>query len=443
MRAITVVDPGHGGTTAVGQSTPFGVHGLNGLIEKNVALQLGQRVAQRLGRSVCLTRHGDVNLSLEDRAQLSSDLGAPAFLSLHGTAGGCGTHGSEAWVHSQAGPGSIALAEEVRDELRRLGIPDRGLHRGNLAVLNPRRHRNGCAACLIEVEHLDDQHGARLLSNPRALDAVADGLARGVDRYLTRSDRAGSRAYAFGRPYARGLQDGLDLTDYPTNVFVIIPDTDAPTVPRQIRQSDHDALERAWDCMMRGRGMIIDGIDGSVDRSSEFRVLLRGGLADSPLFRQVYQEICCDETHPITMHIRSQFPGVIIDHFRFDATQPVGSRLFQNGHHTFDLFDIEKFPHVSTTAQPNLSHKQQILLHGLREARQGVLGNNYLPSHHRAIDDENTFRAEQGAIGVKDHNQPTPVAAGAQQIFTHNGAVVLTETINVTGDDVTSVTAVP
>jgi N-acetylmuramoyl-L-alanine amidase len=448
MRAITVVDPGHGGTTAVGQSTPFGVRGLNGLVEKNVALDLSQRVAQRLGTSVFLTRYGDVNLSLDDRARLASDLGAPAFLSLHGTAGGGGTHGSETWVHSHAGPASIALAEEVRDELGRLGIPDRGIHRGDLAVLNPRRHRTGCAACLVEVEHLDDQHGARLLSNPRALDAVADGLARSVDRYLSRADRSGSRAYAFGRGYSIGLDEALDLTDFPTNVFVVVPDTDTPTVPRQIRQSDHDALQRAWDCMMRGRGMIVDATDtlasgAAVDRGSEFRELLRGGLSDSPLFRQVYQEICCDETSPITMHIRSQFPGITIDAFRFDPTRPVGSRGGQAGHHTFDLFDLAQFPHVATTAQLNLSLKHQIVLHGLREARQGALGNNYFPSHFRAIDDENAFRTEQGQIGAKDHNQPTGVAGGMQQVYTHGGAVLLTETINMSGTDITSITQAP
>jgi N-acetylmuramoyl-L-alanine amidase len=448
MRAITVVDPGHGGTTAVGQSTPYGVRGLNGLVEKNVALDLSQRVAQRLGTSVYLTRYGDVNLSLDDRAQLSNELGAPAFLSLHGTAGGYGTHGSETWIHSNAGPASIALAEDVRDELGRLGIPDRGIHRGALAVLNPRRHRNGCAACLVEVEHLDDQNGARLLSNPRALDAVADGLARSVDRYLSRGGRNGGRAYAFGRGYARGLDDALDLTDYPTNVFVVIPDTDTPTVPSQIRQSDHDALQRAWDCMMKGRGMIVEAADTlpdgtAVDRSSEFREMLRGGLSDSPIFRQVYQEICCDTTNPLTVHVRQHFSGIDIDAFQFDPTQPVGSRGHQAGHHTFDLFDIGQFPHVATSAQLNLSLKHQIMLHGLREARQGVLGNTYFPSHFRAIDDENAFRAEQGQIGVKDHNQPTGVPGGMQQVYTHNGAVLLTETINTTAHDITSITTAP
>src|SRR5262245_23026558 len=111
MRAITVVDPGHGGTTDVGRSTPYGVRGLNGLVEKNVTLDLAQRVASRLGTSLCLTRYGDVNVGLDERAQLSQDLGAPAFLSLHATAGGLGAHGSEAWIHSGAGPSSIALAE--------------------------------------------------------------------------------------------------------------------------------------------------------------------------------------------------------------------------------------------------------------------------------------------------------------------------------------------
>jgi len=444
MRAITVVDPGHGGTTAVGQSTPFGVQGLNGLIEKNVALDLSQRVAQRLGKSVCLTRYGDVNLSLDDRAQLSSDLDAPAFLSLHGTAGGCGAHGSETWVHSSASPGSIALAEDVRDELRRLRIPDRGLHRGNLAVLNPRRHRNGCAACLVEVEHLDDENGARLLGNPRALDAVADGLARGIDRYLSRGAANGGRSYAFGRVHARALDDELDLTDFPTNVFVVVPDTDTPTVPRQIRQSDHDALQRAWDCMMKGKGLTLQGT--AADQRG-FRELLRGGLADSPLMRGLFGEITCDETHPLTLHLVTQDSDVEVDRFRFDPTQLAGARHGRAGHHTIDLWDVNKFERVATTAQPWLTLRHQVLTHCLREAREGVLftgpGDAYTPSHNTAIGDENTFRQEQGQIGVKDLHQPTTIPAGMQEIYTHNGAVLTTETINETNGDITSITYAP
>lgn len=434
MRAITVVDPGHGGTTAVGQSTPFGVRGLNGLVEKNVALELSQRVAQRLGTSVYLTRYGDVNLSLEDRARLSNDLGAPAFLSLHGTAGGGGAHGSETWIHSDAGPASIALAEEVRDELGRLGIPDRGVHRGNLAVLNPRRHRNGCAACLLEVEHLDDQDGARLLSNPRALDAVADGLARGVDRYLSRAGHSGSRAYAFGRPYSIGLDDALDLTDYPTNVFVIIPDTDTPTVPRQIRQSDHDALQVAWDCMMKNRGLTLAG---SADDMRGFRELLRGGLADSPLVRELFREIACDEAHPLTIHCGRNQAGLFVDAFQFDPTNP-NPNIAHPGHHTVDLTDFDQLPRVSGSPRNNMYLRDQVLVHALREARQGVLftgaGDPYRPSHDRAIDDENLFRHEQGQTGDKDHNQPTAVGNDVLWDFTFNGTVFCSETWHTTTD---------
>ena len=199
---------------------------------------------------------------------------------------------------------------------------------------------------------------------------------------------------------------------------------------------------------MKGRGIIVEAADTlpdgtAIDRAGAFRELLRGGLSDSPIFRQVFQETCCDETHPVTMHVRSQFPGIVVDAFRFDPTRPAGSRSNQAGHHTFDLSDIGKFPRVGASGQPNLSLEHQIVLHGLREARQGALGNNYLPSHFRAIDDENAFRAEQGQIGVKDHNQPTAVAAGAQQIYTQNGAVLLTETINLNFDDITSITSAP
>lgn len=437
MRAITVIDPGHGGSAVVGQSTPFGVRGLNGLVEKNVALDLSQRVARRLGTSVFLTRYGDVNLSLDDRARLANDLDAPAFLSLHGTAGGFGTHGSETWIHSQAGPASIALAEDVRDELVRLGIPDRGIHRANLAVLNPRRHRQGCGACLIEVEHLDDQNGARLLSNPRALDAVADSLARGVDRYLRRGDRTGSRAYAFGRTYSRGLEDVPDLTDFPTNVFVIIPDADTPTVPRQIRQSDHDALQRAWDCMMKGKGLTLEG---TADHTREFRELLRGGLADSPLIRGLFQEIACDEANPLMIHCGRNQPGIFIDAFQQDQRAPDPNQL-QVGHQTVDLADFDQCPRVSGNPRNNMMLRHENLVHVLREARQGVLGDIFDVAHARAIVDENAFRTEQGQIGDLHPDAPFGVGLDLRWDFLQNGAVVLFETwhLSADGSDIVSI----
>src|SRR6266700_6447288 len=126
MRTWTVLDPGHGGTTPAGRSTPYGVRGPNGVVEKDVTLQIARRVAQQLGGNVGLTRSEDRNVSLGERARISRDAGAQVFLSIHANSGTPGWRGVETWVHPRGGGESIELANEVRAALGRLGSPDRG-----------------------------------------------------------------------------------------------------------------------------------------------------------------------------------------------------------------------------------------------------------------------------------------------------------------------------
>ena len=67
MRAampLIVIDPGHGGTAALGGSSPLGVRGRRGTLEKEVTFQVAKRLARRLGERAVLTRRADVNLSL-------------------------------------------------------------------------------------------------------------------------------------------------------------------------------------------------------------------------------------------------------------------------------------------------------------------------------------------------------------------------------------------
>src|SRR5206468_664991 len=61
-----VIDPGHGGATATGGSSPNNATGPNGLLEKDLTLDLGRRVSALLAprATVILTRTTDVNLSL-------------------------------------------------------------------------------------------------------------------------------------------------------------------------------------------------------------------------------------------------------------------------------------------------------------------------------------------------------------------------------------------
>src|SRR5262249_31825758 len=137
MRTL-VIDPGHGGDSPREGSTPFGICGRRGTREKDVTLALARRVRARIAPSVrvVLTRDGDENRSLEERAQYARG-GADAFLSLHTNGGAPGLRGSETWVHPQAGRSSRTFAAAVQRSLGRVAGPSRGVLAGELALLHP------------------------------------------------------------------------------------------------------------------------------------------------------------------------------------------------------------------------------------------------------------------------------------------------------------------
>jgi N-acetylmuramoyl-L-alanine amidase len=75
-----VLDPGHGGHDA-------GTHGPSGLTEKELVLDVSQRLAallqDRLGSEVVLTRTEDTYVPLEGRTRIANEAKADLFLSIH------------------------------------------------------------------------------------------------------------------------------------------------------------------------------------------------------------------------------------------------------------------------------------------------------------------------------------------------------------------------
>ena len=75
-----VLDPGHGGHDV-------GTHGPSGLYEKDLVLDISQRLAaliqDRLGSEVLLTRSDDTFVPLEGRTKIANDNKADLFLSIH------------------------------------------------------------------------------------------------------------------------------------------------------------------------------------------------------------------------------------------------------------------------------------------------------------------------------------------------------------------------
>jgi N-acetylmuramoyl-L-alanine amidase len=185
-----VIDPGHGGAAAVGRSTPFGVRGPRGTLEKDVTLALARRVAHHLGSRAVLTRARDVNATLAERVALARRHGARVFVSLHTNEGRAQQRGSAAFVHPAAGVGSRALARELQRSLARLGAPAGTPAVAELAVLEPSFHAAHTSACLLEVDYLSHPEGEARLRRADEIDRLGGTIAAAIRRHVS------PRAYA-------------------------------------------------------------------------------------------------------------------------------------------------------------------------------------------------------------------------------------------------------
>jgi N-acetylmuramoyl-L-alanine amidase/outer membrane protein OmpA-like peptidoglycan-associated protein len=176
-----VIDPGHGPGPGRGRSSQYGARGpLLGTRECDVTYRIASRLVRYLGGSARLTRSEQDNPSLRERAALARSGGATSFLSLHANSGRAGQRGSEAYVHSRAGAGSLELARAVQRELGGLGVPAHGVQREDMAVLTPDELGADVAACLIEIDYLSDRDGEQRLNDERSIDEIARALARAL-----------------------------------------------------------------------------------------------------------------------------------------------------------------------------------------------------------------------------------------------------------------------
>lgn len=211
------VDPGHGGIDG-GTSLAYG------LLEKDLTLDIGLRLASLLdaeGFETILTRHDDTLVSLRERAAMANRERADLFVSVHvnwlpdRTARGVETYylGAtddpflERLAATENRDSGFALADYrellaglyagVRaDESRRLAtslqvaltttlhevnpeIVGRGVMQAPFAVLI----ETDMPAALAEVACISNDREARLLSQPRYRQRIAEALAAGIAGY--------------------------------------------------------------------------------------------------------------------------------------------------------------------------------------------------------------------------------------------------------------------
>ena len=123
------LDPGHGGNDS-------GAIGINNVYEKNLTLKIAQYCKQELEKYNCkvvMTRTGDTNPSLEERADYAKAQGAKYLISIHlNSAASGGAVGAEVYYPNTHWRPDISangknVAQAIQSQLVSLGLYDRGI----------------------------------------------------------------------------------------------------------------------------------------------------------------------------------------------------------------------------------------------------------------------------------------------------------------------------
>lgn len=192
---LIVLDPGHGGSpppNKLGGSSWNNAIGPMGTLEKTLTLDVANRtraLLEAVGHRVVLTRTGDVNLSLADRASVARSQNAAVFVSIHFNAStDHNAQGTETFVHPRRSPNSERLCRSVqRAMVAELGLRDRnfgGIKEGQFGVINGDRHAADTSVVLHEVSFLDRVSEEQNLMTEAYRDRIAGALARGITAHF-------------------------------------------------------------------------------------------------------------------------------------------------------------------------------------------------------------------------------------------------------------------
>jgi N-acetylmuramoyl-L-alanine amidase/V8-like Glu-specific endopeptidase len=210
---LLVLDPGHGGSSPAGGSSPNRGTGEGGLLEKEVALDVARRTRDRLtpDHVVVLTRDSDSNLSLAERATAARKLQAAAFVSVHFSGSDPTVDRTDVVVGKTASASSRSLADAI---LRRVGATTGSpgsVLQADLGQIAADRHDPATAACLVEMASLAAPARARLLADPAYRDRLAEALATAIRESVAMGavpmatpQWVGAQGY--GRPWARAAE---------------------------------------------------------------------------------------------------------------------------------------------------------------------------------------------------------------------------------------------
>ena len=214
-----VIDPGHGGHDT-------GTIGPNGLLEKDLVLDVGKRLGKllesRLGADVVFTRSDDTFIPLETRTSIANQEQADLFVSVHANS----SHDPDArgvetyYLNFTSSPEALEVAarenaasdksiHELQDLVKKIalkekveeshefasdvqqslhaglsskspGVRDRGVKKAPFVVLIGAN----MPSILAEISFLSNPGDERRLKTPDYRQRIAESLYRGISRYV-------------------------------------------------------------------------------------------------------------------------------------------------------------------------------------------------------------------------------------------------------------------
>lgn len=217
---LIVIDIGHGGKDS-------GAVGYSGLKEKDIVLEVGNKIAKRLrniGYRVSMSRDSDVFVELPDRTKMANDKNGDLFISIHANAvaHNITAKGIETYFLSPARSDRakrVALKENAADvrmmddgalstflnvlnkekivASHKLAIDVHGMLLKNLRSRYDDIRDNGVReapfwvlvgaqmpAILVELGYITNPTEAQRMDNPLYQDLLAEGIVSGIEGYL-------------------------------------------------------------------------------------------------------------------------------------------------------------------------------------------------------------------------------------------------------------------
>jgi len=177
-KVVIIVDPGHGGKDS-------GAPGIGGLLEKNVILPIGKKIAAILeqnGYQAVLTRDADYFVELQGRVDIAESNKANLFVSIHANSidNRPDVNGLETYYYDSG----YDLAKVVHENIiRSIGtIKDRGIRKARFYVLR----KTSMPSILVETGYMSGREDNPRLGTSAYQDKMAEAIARGIIIYLQR-----------------------------------------------------------------------------------------------------------------------------------------------------------------------------------------------------------------------------------------------------------------